>query len=169
VQTVSTITDPANTAVISIPGSGMSSLYPSQIAVAGLPTNPIKVTVTLKGLSHTYPDDLDILLVGPRGQKIMLMSDAGGSADINNITLTFDDAAASKLPDNTAILSGTFMPTDFATGENLPAPAPAGPYGTNLSAFNGLDPNGTWSLYVFDDAASDSGSMADGWSLKFSY
>jgi subtilisin-like proprotein convertase family protein len=169
VQTISTITDPANTTVINIPGSGMSSPYPSKITVAGLPSNPIKVTVTLTGISHTYPDDLDVLLVGPGGQKVMLMSDAGGSSDINNVSLTFDDAAASNLADSTAILSGTFKPTDFATGDNFPAPAPAGPYGTSLSAFDGLNPNGTWSLYVFDDAASDSGSIAGGWSIKLVY
>jgi subtilisin-like proprotein convertase family protein len=169
VQNISAIPDQANTTVINIPGSGMSSLYPSKITVAGLPTNPTKITVTLTGISHTYPDDLDILLVGPGGQKVMLMSDSGGSSDINNVTLTFDDAAASKLADSTAIISGTFKPTDFATGDNFPAPAPAGPYGTTLSAFNGLDPNGTWSLYVFDDAASDSGSIAGGWSLKLAY
>jgi hypothetical protein len=36
-----------------------------------------KVVVKLNGLSHSYPDDLDLLLVGPDGQSAMLMSDAG--------------------------------------------------------------------------------------------
>jgi len=125
--------------------------------------------VTVTGISHTYPDDLDILLVGPGGQKVLLMSDAGGGAGINNVTLTFDDAAASKLPDSSAIVAGTYKPTDFVTGDTFPSPAPGGPYGTTLSAFSGLDPNGTWSLYVLDDAASDSGSIAGGWSLRFTY
>ena len=125
--------------------------------------------MTLTGISHTYPDDLDVLLVGPGGQKVILMSDSGGGADLNNVTLTFDDAAASNLADSTAILSGTFKPTNFATGDSFPAPAPAGPYGTAVSTFSGLDPNGTWSLYVLDDAAIDSGSIAGGRSLKFTY
>src|SRR5207249_331651 len=166
VQGISPTTDPANAALISIPAIGIGSLYPSKISVAGLPSNPSKVTVTLKGISHTYPDDLDILLVGPGGQKVLLMSDAGGGAGINNVTLTFDDAAASKLPDSSAIVAGTYKPTDFVTGDTFPSPAPGGPYGTTLSAFSGLDPNGTWSLYVLDDAASDSGSIAGGWSLR---
>ena len=169
VQNIGPITDPANTTLISIPGSGIGSLYPSKISVAGLPSNPSKVTVTLKGISHTYPDDLDVLLVGPGGQKVLLMSDAGGGTDINNVTLTFDDAAASMLSDSSAVVSGTYKPTDFVTGDTFPGPAPGGPYGTTLSAFSGLDPNGTWSLYVLDDAASDSGSIAGGWSLKFTY
>src|SRR5204863_4832230 len=109
------------------------------------------------------------LLVGPGGQKVLLMSDAGGSTGISNVTLTFDDAAASKLPDSAGITSGTYRPTDFATGDTFPSPAPAGPYGTALSVFNGLNPNGTWSLYVLDDEAGDSGSIAGGWSLKFTY
>src|SRR5207248_1083216 len=128
-----------------------------------------KVTVTLKGLSHTYPDDLDVLLVGPGGQKVVLMSDAGGGIGINNVTLSFDDAAASNLPDSSAIVSGTYKPTDFVAGDTFPSPAPAGPYGTALSAINGLDPNGAWSLYVLDDAAGDSGSISGGWSLQFTF
>src|SRR6185503_2364926 len=159
----------SNTTLVSIPDSGIGSLYPSRISVASLPTNPSKVTVTLKGLSHSWPDDLDVLLVGPSGQKALLMSDAGAGNDINNATLTFDDAAASNLPDSSAIGSGTYKPTDFVTGDAFPSPAPAGPYGTALSIFNGLNPNGTWSLYVLDDEAGDSGSLAGGWSLNFTY
>jgi subtilisin-like proprotein convertase family protein len=162
-------TSPSNTTFVGIPDSGNASIYPSQISVADLPTNPSKITVTLKGISHTWPDDLDVVLVGPGGQKVLLMSDTGGGNDINNVTLTFDDAAASNLPDSAAIVSGTYKPTDFVTGDTFPSPAPAGPYGTALSVFNGLNPNGTWSLYVRDDAANDSGSIAGGWSLKFTY
>src|SRR5438093_10053326 len=114
----------ANTSRITVPDSGISSPYPSRISVAGLPTNPSKVTVTLSGLSHTYPDDLDVLLVGPGGQKVLLMSDAGGGTGINNVTLTFDDAAASNLSDSSAIVWGTYKPTDFVTGHTFPSPAP---------------------------------------------
>src|SRR6185295_14219742 len=110
----------ANSTLINIPGNGSASPYPSKIVVAGLPSNPSKVTVTLKGLSHTYPDDLDILLVGPGGQKVILMSDAGGGNGMNNVTLTFDDAAASNLPDSSAIVSGSYKPTDFVTGDTFP-------------------------------------------------
>jgi hypothetical protein len=97
------------------------------------------------------------------------MSDTGAGNAINNVTLTFDDAAASNLPDSSAIGSGTYKPTDFVTGDTFPSPAPAGPYGTALSVFNGLNPNGTWSLYVLDDEAGDSGSIAGGWSLNFTF
>ncbi|MCA1585121.1 MAG: proprotein convertase P-domain-containing protein, partial [Acidobacteria bacterium] len=57
------------------------------------------------------------------------------------------------------ILTGTYAPTDVSPGDVLTAPAPAGPYSTSLAAFNGTNPNGTWSLYVFDDAGSDIGAL----------
>jgi len=94
------------------------------------------------------------------------MSDAGGSADIMNVTLTFGDAAAGSLPDNTQIVSGLFKPTNFGAGDTFPAPAPAGPYGSALSVFNETAPNGTWRLYVVDDASGDIGNINGGWTLR---
>ncbi len=58
--------------------TGPASPYPSTINVAGLGGTVTRVTVTLNGLRHTFPDDLDILLVGPGG-SVILMSDAGGA------------------------------------------------------------------------------------------
>ena len=34
-----------------------------------------------------------------------------------------------------------------------------------LSLFNGTNANGTWSLYVLDDAGGDIGSISGGWDL----
>ncbi|MDM5193526.1 hypothetical protein QUG02_11115 [Bacillus hominis] len=137
--------------------------YPSDIVVAGVPGTIIKVTATLHSMSHTFPADLDILLVGPLGQNVMLMSDAGGGNNIVNVTLTFDDDAATQVP--TPIVSGMYQPTNLGGGDVLPAPAPAPPYGSALNVFNGTKPNGTWRLFVFDDAGADSGTIAGGWSL----
>src|SRR5687768_15705733 len=50
--------------------------YPSTITVSGLTAAVHKVTVRLNNISHNGPDDLDILLVGPQGGYVMLMSDA---------------------------------------------------------------------------------------------
>jgi hypothetical protein len=106
-----------------------------------------------------------MLLVGPGGQKLLLMSDVGGGTDAVNATLTFDDAAAGAI--GATIVSGTFKPTNIGTGDTFPAPAPAGPHPDPqlLSVFNGVNPNGTWSLYVVDDAGIDAGSIAQGWEL----
>lgn len=154
-------------AVITIPNSGAASPYPSSLDVSGVSGTVLQVKATLVRLTHTFPDDLDILLVGPGGQKVMLMSDAGGGNSVANVTLVFDSTAASNLPDSGQITSGTYRPTDYATGDLLPAPAPTGPYGTNLNVFEGQDPNGTWQLFTFDDAAGDLGSIGGGWVLEF--
>ena len=50
--------------------------------------------VTLYDLSYTVPDHLDVLLVGPGGQKFVLMGDAGGAIAIPAaapVTLSFRD------------------------------------------------------------------------------
>jgi subtilisin-like proprotein convertase family protein len=155
----------ANPASISIPNSGAATPYPSAINVSGV-TGPVtKVTATLHSLTHTFPGDIDVLLVGPGGQKVILMSDVGGGTDVTNVTLTFEDGAPPA--SLSALVSGTFAPTNSGTGDTFPAPAPAAPYGALLSAFNGVNPNGTWQLFVVDDAGGDLGSFGGGWSLKF--
>src|SRR6266699_7343484 len=134
--------------------------------VSGLNTNILKATVTLNRLTHTQPHDLEIVLVGPGGQTTWLMSDCGGINSVNNVTLTFDNAAASGLHNQAQIVAGTFMPTDFAPNDVLPAPAPAGPYVADLSVFQGTNPNGAWQLFVHDDTPLFSGYIAGGWSLN---
>ena len=158
-----------NTTAISLLDNSSGSLYPSSIAVGGMSGAISKVIVKLNGLQHTYPDDIDILLVGPGGQKVMLMSDAGGSTDVVNVNLTFDSATVTALPDSSQISSRTYRPSNYVgkdgTTDPFSAPAPAGPFGTSLSAFNGTSPNGSWNLFVKDDAALDVGSIANGWEL----
>src|SRR5262249_17875497 len=124
-----------------------------------------KLTVTLNGLTHTNPDDLDIVLQGPNN-NVLLMSDSGGTPDAAGVTLTFDDNAANFLPDDGPLVSGTFRPTEnIPGGDVLPAPAPAGPYSFSLSDYNGTNPNGSWRLFVYDDAAVSVGSLS-GWCLN---
>jgi hypothetical protein len=156
-----------NAAPTTIPDQGAGTPYPSVINVSGMGGTITNVTVTLRNLSQTWASDLDVLLVGPTGQKVVLMSDAG-RGNANNVTLTLSDAAAAALP-AAGLVSGTFRPTNLGDasdgGDNFPAPAPAGPYAAVLSAFNGTGANGAWSLYVFDDGAGDLGSFAGGWNL----
>jgi len=154
-----------NSNVIIIPNQGQATNYPSTLNVSGISGSASKVVVAIKQLTHTFPEDIDLLLVGPAGQKVLLMSDAGAGNAVSGVNLTFDDAA-SALPFSTVISSGTYHGTDYPPGDTFPSPAPTGPYGTNLSAFNGTNPNGTWSLYVFDDAAGDAGRIDGGWTLN---
>jgi hypothetical protein len=94
------------------------------------------------------------------------MSDVGTSYGVTDLDLTFDDEATDVLPDEAELTPGTFKPTD-ADEDGYPDnfdPAPAPTADTSLSTFDGTDPNGTWSLYVVDDAGRDVGTLA-GWSL----
>jgi subtilisin-like proprotein convertase family protein len=160
--------------VVSSPGAvtindnGVASPYPSTLEVPPLGF-VTKATVALAGLSHGFPQDVDILLVAPTGDSVVLMSDAGGgSPGVSNASLVFDDAASSPIPAS-SLASGTYRPTnledDPPAADDYPVPAPAGPYGSALSAFDGINPTGTWSLYVVDDAGPDDGTIAGGWSL----
>ncbi len=163
---------PCNNNSITINDNAVASPYPSTINVSGLTGVIGKVTVTLGSFSHAFPDDVDILLVAPGGQEATIMSDVGGSNPIsasNPVTLTLDDAAASSLSDTGMLSTGTFKPTNINPGavpDVFPAPAPSPSGGSALSAFNGADPNGTWSLYVVDDGAGSAGLLAGGWCLN---
>ena len=139
--------------------------YPSTINVSGAIGTISKVTVTLSNYTHLSAGDVGALLVSPTGQKTLLMANSGGFNSINNLWLKFDDAAAGSLPLSTAPTSGTYKPTSFAPLPPFPAPAPGGTYSTNLAAFNGINPNGTWSLFVLDDTSPGSGVISNGWSL----
>ena len=163
----------ANPGSIQVPTAqltlGPASPYPSPITVSAVGNSLTSLTITLANVTHAYPDDLDVLLVGPTGLNALLMSDTGGFNPISNLTFTFSDLAASSLSDTGPLASGTYRPTNFdAPGDvdSFAPPAPvSGPYGSTLSAFNGTDPNGVWRLYVLDDTPGNNGVIAGGWSL----
>lgn len=161
-----------NNGNITIPGAGTSgpaNPYPSTIAVSGVSGTVLDVNMSINGYNQTFPDDVDVLLVGPTGQTLIVMSDTGGSLDVVNVNLVFDDEAATSLPDGTQITSGTYRPTNIGATDTFPATAPAGPYGTLLSVFDGLNANGNWVLYINDDVGGDTGSFSGGWSITFTY
>ena len=167
--------DGSETQIFSAPGAitindnAIATPYPASVNVSGMSGVISKVVVTLKGLIHDFPADLDVLLIGPAGQKVMLMSDAGGNSPIST-DVSFDATAAAVVPQSTAIeTSSTYKPTDYTTGnpatDNFPVPGPAAPYPTDLTVFNGTSPNGTWNLFVLDDGADDAGQLANGFTL----
>jgi len=157
-----------NPQTISTPGTGTASPYPSTISVSGLTGLIAKVTVTLFDMRHETSRDLQILLVGPDGEtNTILMSDVGGDASF--VTLTFDDNGPRFIEQAESFVSGTYKPTNFQTdpvSNNLPAPAPPTSASVALSNFIGLDPNGTWSLYVNDALDTIGGNIFNGWALS---
>jgi subtilisin-like proprotein convertase family protein len=152
--------------MITIPWAGASTPYPSTIRVSRLGSATSNVSVNLNRLKHDWYDDIDILLAGPEGQSVLLMSDAGDSCN-RETNLTFNDRSPA-LPDfGCPFASDAYRPSNYETyPDNFPAPAPAPPYSDHLSAFNSTDPNGTWSLYVVDDYGIFTGRISGGWCLN---
>src|SRR6185436_18154900 len=116
---------------------GQATPYPSHIFVSGLSGTISSVTVDLEGVTHGSLDDIDILLVGPLGQNLILVSDAGGTGTgATNVSVTFDDAAATSLPDTggwgAANSSVTSKPVNYGSGDTFPSPAPAPSGSTTL-------------------------------------
>ena len=103
----------------------------------------------------------------PRGQAVVLMSDAGGgSPGVSNVTISFDDAATNTMPTTaTVVTGGIYRPTNIDTTETAPA-GTVGGLGTALAAFTTSTVNGTWKLFVNDDASGDTGSIQS-WTVNF--
>jgi subtilisin-like proprotein convertase family protein len=159
-----------NSAIVNINDRiATSTPYGTTINVSGETGVITDLNVTLTGLSHTFPSDIDILLVSPNGKGLVLLSDAG-SLPVTNADLTFDDSAPNNVPSG-SFTTGTFKPTDSQGGDirdTFPDPAPLRNYHANnapLSNFNGFNPNGDWTLYIVDDNSTNSGTLAGGWSL----
>lgn len=163
-----------NASPIITPDSGVASLYPSTVSFGGVRGTITAVRVTLNYVSHSFPDDYDILLVGPGGQSAILMSDAGGDHNtpaqgLTHCNVTLTDLATLPLPDADQITTGDYRPTNYSVGGNPQdtfPPNAARTYSSSLTVFNKTSPNGTWSLYVVDDAAGDTGTIAGGWTLE---
>ena len=102
-----------NTSPITINDFGNASPYPAAITISGLNAPILDINVVINGLSHTFPSDIGILLVGPGGQKVVLMDFVGGINPVTNVNLLFDDEAASGIS-NSTISSGSFKPTNLA-------------------------------------------------------
>ena len=166
-------------AAVTIPAAGTgtgagapANPYPSTINVAALPTAGVTVqSVTLSGFTHTWASDVDIVLVSPTGQRVILLSDVGGTGSVSGLNFVLSDAALANLS-ATALSSGTYKPTNLVgtignEPDNFPAPGPGAVTQPTplLSSFTG-DPNGNWSLYATDDGGGDVGSLS-GFSITF--
>ena len=186
----------AGAAVNSIPlAGGTATLYPALTAsVPAFSGSTVKhATVTLT-LTDVEPYDVNLLLTTPTPvsastRKVEFMAGLGPvqqphevvvnnvsvvtlyTYPVTNVVLTFDDAAATPAPTIFPLFGGTFQPTVTTPVVAFPAPAPALPYTTTLSGFNGYNQTaaGAWRLYVSDVAqdspATGSNGRISSWSL----
>jgi len=156
---------------------GPASRYPITIHVFGQPTNLNNVIVTLLGLSHARSSDLEVLLVGPSGKAVILMSHVGGASGVNGATSVFkQDSPAIPAPQSFPIPpheTSTYLPSNYGQVV-LPQfgndpPPPGNFYISDLSGFRGDNPNGNWKLYIYDDATGASGSLSGSWYINFDF
>ncbi|MFM5916582.1 MAG: proprotein convertase P-domain-containing protein [Novosphingobium sp.] len=122
-------------------------------------SNPLKRTFAVSGsytvsdvnigvlMAHTYRGDLVLTLVSPSGTRVAFANRIGGQAD--NYNALADDQGATAISSYTANDTITAVPPYNNTF--IPSSA--------LSAFNGQNASGTWTLEVCDGAAQDTGTF----------
>ncbi|MFN5224044.1 MAG: hypothetical protein ACK5DJ_07655, partial [Bacteroidota bacterium] len=158
----------SQTSTVTINTSGAASPYPSTLAVSGIPTSGMTVKrVFINGFSHTFPSDADLLLQSPSGTNVIIMADAGDGTDASGLNYVFQDGAGAMVTTGLNA-SGTYQCTSGdGTADNFTSPGPGSINQSNplLSSFAG-DMNGTWDLFIIDDATGDGGSITS-WSIEF--
>jgi hypothetical protein len=133
----------------------------SALGVSGLTgaTNDVEVTFPV---SHQGDGkELDIVMTAPGGQRSILMSDAC-QGPMFGVSLTFSDAGAAPVSSGACNgLSGQkVQPANyFEVNEDFPG------FPAAMSAFNGADPNGNWTIEIFDDTLNAQTGFFGAWTL----
>lgn len=137
--------------------SSPSSNVPITISATGAPTINSTLNIPSGGVisdvnitmnvSHTWINDLTAILISPSGTQVQLYARPCTNNDIQNIVATFDDSGIPVVCGTNPGISGTVQPTQA------------------LSAFNGQNPTGNWTLRI-SDAFNEDGGVLNSWSLN---
>lgn len=137
----------SNNTSYSIPDNNSSGVS-SPISISGINPSTINsstiVSVTVN-ITHTYVGDLQLQLVSPSQNSVMLSNRRGGSGD-NYTNTVFTATAASSITSGAPPFAGSFRPEGLFS---------------NLTG----NVNGTWLLRVTDLAGTDIGTI-NSWSLS---
>lgn len=133
--------------------------------VSGMSGSTTNITVNLD-ITGGFTGDLYAYLISPTGTMVVLVNRAGensgnyfGYSDAG-YNVTFDSASTTNIHNyqlfspsynGSGQLTGTWA-TDSRTNSPISAPSAfnTAPTGNTLSAFDGYNPNGTWTLFVAD-------------------
>jgi T1SS-143 domain-containing protein len=132
-----------NTTDVAIPNN--VSQVTSTIDVSGL--SSIADLNVLINLNHTWDWDLNIFLISPEGTRVELSTGNGGSGD-NYTNTVFDDEASTNITAGSAPFTGSFRPEG------------------DLSALDGENPNGTWTLEINDQFLWVDDGVLFNWQLQ---
>jgi subtilisin-like proprotein convertase family protein len=145
---------------ITIP-SGQASVYPVTFTVGDIGTVS-SVSFKLNGYSHTYVEDVGMVLYAPDQTKFTIIAGRYGNDNVA------DYAAVTFSPTETTVWDG------YTSGSYLNYTTPTssmtdlGPHGNFFSgyvypnltnAFTGTNANGIWELYIKDYFIDDGGSL----------
>jgi len=193
VSNTGSCTGGTNAASINVPGTGTDGVtvagspYPSTLTVAGGSGTVSSVVLRLNGYTSLIgasvgnaSRNVGILLVSPSGRNLQVMRAVGSPASAQtNLVVALQDFNTA-LPNQSSpwTFSGTFQPTAYDgpgspdyTVDGGPSMAhSAAPLGTSTlaSVFAGDVVNGTWKLYLVDDAAAANVKFSS-WDLSITF
>ena len=155
----------SNTTRYSIPDNGCASNTGASgaITVSGLPVSLPSSQVSIRvNITHTYLADLRVFLFSPSGKILKIIAAQGGSNQ-NLPGAIFTDEAPGTLA-GTPPYAARYKPLGNVASEC--AIAPTAVSFADLGTGGNINPNGTWTLKVFDNDASDTGSLQS-WQISF--
>ncbi|WP_300488558.1 reprolysin-like metallopeptidase [Flavobacterium sp.] len=137
--------------------SSASANVPITISASGTPTINSTLNIPSGGVissvaitmnvTHTWINDITAFLISPSGTQVQLFAQPCTSDDIQNIVATFSDNGTPVICGTNPGISGTVLPTQ------------------PLSAFNGQNSTGNWTLRI-SDAYNQDGGVLNSWSLN---
>lgn len=166
-QTVATQTFTSSTA-ISVINVGAGSVYPSNIGVSGMPAFLHGFNVKVPQFFHTVNfNQVDLLLEAPNGQRLMLLSDLNSfPGPVVMFDVGFGTESEIAAAPNTVTNGNNFLPANFGgVPDTFPALGPVNQPNPDPFAWQDINPNGIWKLYVIDDTPGGNTNLQNGWSI----
>lgn len=102
--------------------------------------------------SHTYRSDLRITLQSPAGTTVTVMTWSGNVQSGDNLNDLFDDEAAAAITTHNATVADPLTPAPPPYSHSF---RPSNP----LSAFDGQNAAGTWTMTLCDAVGGDTGTF----------
>jgi uncharacterized repeat protein (TIGR01451 family) len=102
--------------------------------------------------NHTYRSDLRITLRSPAGTTVTVMTWTGNVQSGDNLNDLFDDEAAAAIGTHNATAADPLTPVPPPYSHSF---RPSNP----LSAFDGQNAAGTWTMVICDVVAADTGQL----------
>lgn len=127
---------------LAITASGASTINSTLTVASGVVISDLNITMNV---THSYVSDLTATLISPSGTQVILFSEICGEGQ--NINATFDTSGTAVICGATPAISGTVLSSQ------------------SLTAFDGQNSAGTWTLRIRDAYNIDGGSL-NSWSLN---